>query len=769
MSGLKKIIKKAQALSADEIFVRSTQTLQSLRERRGLSVLSRLPSDEAFEALLYSNQLSKDFRLTKQGGFFSGFLDREQTASALRKRWEGFSRDVIDTANEISKGRFRLFGFQNLSFGNPIDWHFNPISGQRSPLVHWSSLNNLDTHETGDRKIVWELNRHQYFSILGQAYWLTGDERFAETFVTHITGWMDQNPPKVGINWSSSLEIAFRSISWLWAFQFFRDSPAVTAEVVVRALKFLYLNARHLETFLSTYYSPNTHLTGEGLGLFYLGHMLPEFREASRWKDAGEAILLRELDRHVQPDGVYFEQTTYYHRYTTDFYLHYFVLSLAERKAVSPNVKEKLVSLLDHLMYLTRPDGTTPLIGDDDGGRLISVNLKPANDFRACLSTAAALFERPDYKFVARNVDIETLWLLGPSGLSDYDSLATHEPEKLSQSFEAGGYYVMRDSWDETANYLVVDCGPHGTLNCGHAHADALSIDVAVSGKTSVVDPGTYTYTGDSGLRDWFRGTSAHNTLTLRQLSSSEPDGPFAWKHIAKSTRRSWLSHESFDFFKGDQNGYLRLSNPAVHQRAIFFLKKNYWIIQDQLTVPKAEPADIWFHFAPFIEPRLSKSPAGDDVFVDSTVELHSFAENGSWRQEDGWVSNCYLKRDPAKVCVFSAVLGESRSAVTFMLPVSGSWKVQQLTAIGGKAFAIVNDSWRDLVMIRTGERVEAEGFSTDFQWSLVRSEVGRDDLEKLVLIGGHSLQMGDRVVVKRTDQEEYVVADRSEIEKLVV
>jgi hypothetical protein len=71
--------------------------------------------------------------------------------------------------------------------------------------------------------------------------------------------------------------------------------------------------------------------------------------------------------------------------------------------------------------------------------------------------------------------------------------------------------------------------------------------------------------------------------------------------------------------------------------------------------------------------------------------------------------------------------------------------------------------------MIRTGERVEAEGFSTDFQWSLVRSEVGRDDLEKLVLIGGHSLQMGDRVVVKRTDQEEYVVADRSEIEKLVV
>ena len=112
MSRLKKIIKKAQTLSADELLVRSGQTLQNLRERRGLSVLSRLPSDEAFEALLYSNQLSKDFRLIKQGGFFRGFLDREQTASALRTRWEGFSRDVIDTANEISNGRFRFLVFR---------------------------------------------------------------------------------------------------------------------------------------------------------------------------------------------------------------------------------------------------------------------------------------------------------------------------------------------------------------------------------------------------------------------------------------------------------------------------------------------------------------------------------------------------------------------------------------------------------------------------------------------------------------------------------
>ena len=103
---------------------------------------------------------------------------------------------------------------------------------------------------------------------------------------------MEQNPPKIGINWASSLEVSFRSISWLWALHFFKDSAALTPAVFLRALKFLYLQARHIETFLSTYFSPNTHLTGEALGLFYLGVMFPEFKEAKRWRETGREILL---------------------------------------------------------------------------------------------------------------------------------------------------------------------------------------------------------------------------------------------------------------------------------------------------------------------------------------------------------------------------------------------------------------------------------------------------------------------------------------------
>ena len=89
--------------------------------------------------------------------------------------------------------------------------------------MHWSQIDFLDARVSGDKKITWELNRHQFFQQLGRAYWRTGDESYAESYVAYVTSWMDANPPKLGINWASSLEVSFRVISWLWALYFFKD------------------------------------------------------------------------------------------------------------------------------------------------------------------------------------------------------------------------------------------------------------------------------------------------------------------------------------------------------------------------------------------------------------------------------------------------------------------------------------------------------------------------------------------------------------------
>jgi hypothetical protein len=263
-------------------------------ERRGWSALTMLPTDQTFLELLHrSGSLAEwqspdhflaDFRARSAPSFFHAFADRASTITEMRRRWPRAEESIIAKANRILAARFDLLGLQDLSFGDPIDWHLEPRSGKRAPFLHWSRVNYLDASLIGDKKIVWELNRHQYFTTLGQAYWLTGEEHYAAAFVGQLVSWMDQNPPKLGINWASSLEVGLRAISWLWAFHFFKDSAALTPQVFSRALKFLYLHARHLETYLSTYFSPNTHLTGEALALFYLGTMLPEFRAAARWR-----------------------------------------------------------------------------------------------------------------------------------------------------------------------------------------------------------------------------------------------------------------------------------------------------------------------------------------------------------------------------------------------------------------------------------------------------------------------------------------------------
>ena len=443
-------------------------------------------------------------------------------------------------------------------------------------------MNFLNAELFGDKKITWELNRHQYFALLGQAYWLTGDERYAETFANHINSWLAENPPKRGINWASSLEVAFRSISWTWALHFFKRSEALTPETFLSVAKFLYIKATHLETYLSTYFSPNTHLTGEALGLFYLGTMFPEFKDSARWRETGLRILLEQLERHVQPDGVYFEQSSYYHRYTADFYLHLRILLEANNEAAPARVDEKLQQLLDFLMYITRPDGKTPLFGDDDGGRLMKLDNRAANDFRATLATGAAVFNRGDYKFVAAEPAEETLWLLGTAAFSKLDQLQASEPASRSKGFKDSGYYVMRDSWTAEANYLFFDCGHHGADNCGHAHADALSFELAVNGQTMLIDPGTYTYTASKELRDSFRSSSAHNTLTVDDRSWSTPSGPFSWQSIGDSRELIWNSRERFDYIVASQNADYE-PGALFHYREILFLKDEYWIIRDYL------------------------------------------------------------------------------------------------------------------------------------------------------------------------------------------
>jgi hypothetical protein len=782
-------LKRLKGRSARELRVRSVQALSAYAERRGLSRRAQLPSDKALFSLLDKAKLDQSqltpqtlldhFRTRTGPSFFAAFDDRERTLEALRQRaGESAGEIVVEKAERIVEGRFDLLGHRDLSFGQPPDWHLEPVARLRTPRLHWSRIEYLDAGVAGDKKIIWELNRQQYFATLGRAYWRTRDERYAEVFASHLESWMDENPPKFGINWSSSLEVSFRAISWLWAFHFFKDSPSLSPALYLRALKYLYLHARHLETYLSTYFSPNTHLTGEALGLYYLGTLLPEFRRAARWRETGLKVLASALDFQVRPDGVYFEQASYYHRYTADFYTHLYLLSKINGQPLEAKFVEKLSALLDHLMYLTMPDGTTPLFGDDDGGRLVMLDERPANDFRSTLATAAALFQRNDYKYVAEAATEETLWLLGPDGLKAFDELKAERPMDESHAFRESGYFVMRDGWTKTSNYLLVDCGPHGAANCGHAHADALSIELAARGRTLLVDTGTYTYTGSAEMRDLFRSSAAHNTLCVDNESSSVPAGPFHWKHVARTTLHAWHSHERFDYFEGAHDGYERLPQPVAHTRSLLFLKNRYWLMRDRLSAEGRHQYDLRFHFSADASPSALVEGQGGAVSESwsekSGLEIFAFG-CGRWLAEEGWVSAGYGERRAAPVYNFSATAEGEQEFLTFLMPheaegsKSAKTVVTESGATGGRLFELERAGWCDRVLAGDGSLIETERFRSDFKLAWVRFAEDKGQLEELLLIGGGSRFFLDgRAIFESAKRAGYVFARRAGDELLL-
>ncbi len=675
------VLSKLRGRSLDELRVRGRQFLQTRAELHGISKLDRVPSDEQLRDLLsldlptegLGEALLRHVIARNGSNFLGAFQNKETARQELRRRFAANESVVVEKSERIISGRFDLLGLKDLDFGTPINWHLEPTAGTVAPLVHWSQIDYLNTNLTGDKKITWELNRHQYFATLGRAYWFTNDERYAETFASHLLSWIDQNPPKLGINWASSLEVGYRAISWLWAINFFKGSAALTPSLFVQLLKLLYLHALHLESYLSTYFSPNTHLTGEALALFYLGISLPEFHAAERWRQTGEAILIAELDRHVLADGVYFEQSSYYHRYTVEIYLHLFLLLEANQQPAPEKLKSKLIALLEHLLYITRPDGSSPLFGDDDGGKLVMLDERRLDDFRSTLATAAVLFRRSDYKYVADKATEESFWLLGPHRLHQFDQLAAHEPSETSRDFPIGGYFVMRDGWSKSANYMLIDCGPLGGLKCGHAHADVLSFEIAAHGRTLLVDPGTYTYTGSKTDRDYFRSSLAHNTVTVDGESSSTPLGPFSWQTVANAKVLEWTSKPESDFFSGTHDGYLRLMSPVTHRRDILFQKGDYWIIVDEIESDGPHEYALPFHFVESAKPELTVeeglSVIRERPQDDAGVEIFISSPDGELHDETSWVSRAYRQRAAAKVPTLRFRAAGKTQIVSFIIP----------------------------------------------------------------------------------------------------
>lgn len=593
--------------------------------------------------------------------FFPGPAEPD-LARLLQERCHGEKERILGAAEKLLHGRFDLLGYADLDFGAPVDWHLDPVAGRRSPQRHWSRIDPLDPALVGDSKVVWELNRHQWLVTLAQAYRLSGDEHYARACVLHLESWRRANPRGLGVNWTSSLEVAFRIVSWSWVWALLQEARAFDDDARAQLVAGIAEHATHVDRYLSLYFSPNTHLTGEALGLLYAGIVATPHSQARRWRERGTALLVAEIPRQVRPDGVHFEQATGYQRYTAEIALNFLALARPAAIKVPPVVVERTERMLDALLTLALPDRTLPAIGDADGGWLIPFTRREPADARGVFGLAAALLGRGDGAWAAGDVVPEVVWMLGRGGVTAFDGITPRPPAfNPSRLLPDGGYAVLSTGWSGDAHQVVLDAGPLGCpISSAHGHADFLSIGFAAHGVPCVVDPGTYVYTTGARWRSHFRSARAHSTVTVDGLEPATPAGTFSWTSRPRARLRTFWATEGFDYADGELHALER--HGLLLRRRVLFVKPWGVLIADEIEGTGEHRIEINFQLAalPLTREkdgwlRLFTGPGRGlllGCFGNETPELT--VETGRRDPIGGWIAPDYGRKHPAPAARFS-------------------------------------------------------------------------------------------------------------------
>jgi hypothetical protein len=582
------LARRIAAMSPNEIRTRATmaihQRLDAWAVRRGKNPLQALYSDR--------NYLGQSAVVPR---FFFDAGEAAMIAAEAPRRIPAECESVIESAQQIRARRFELLGYRDLSCGEgEIEWHRDPVHGIAAPNKPWFRVPYLDFHQAGDHKIIWELSRHQHLMLLARAWLYTGDARFLNTLQNIWESWRRSNPYPMGINWASTLEVAFRCLSWIWVDQLTTGAVDLPEKFRTELREAIGECVVYTERYLSTYFAPNTHLLGEALALFFVGVLYPGFERAQFWREYGWKVIIEQSARQVQEDGFHFEQSVYYHVYALDMFIHARILA-ARNGIVIPELYDRTLCLMAEGLATIGSVGKVPRFGDDDGGRLFDGRRNRTEHLLDPLATAAILYDRGDWKAAADDLREETLWLLGVESIRQFDQLRIAPYLPGSHVFTVSGYYTIASA----DGIAVIDAGPHGWGNAGHGHADALSVQLIAGGRDWLTDPGTGSYAREKPERDLFRSTAAHNTLEVDRKSQADPVHAFAWGTNPVTRVHRWYDGKRVALFHGAHDGYTRLTPPVTHERWVIGWRDDFWMIVDRASGKGMHRLDLRWHVAP--------------------------------------------------------------------------------------------------------------------------------------------------------------------------
>jgi hypothetical protein len=490
---------------------------------------------------------------------------REQFPVAFPRSCERLGR----LARAALEGRVAIFA-RDAVVGRRVDWHRDPLGEHRAPARAAAAVDYRDPHVVGSARRIWELNRHHYLTEAALWAWWARDGVTAALVVEQLRDWCEANPPLWGINWTSSLELAIRTLAWTEIVALLLDlgDQALGDETLELLVGAWSRQIEHVRAHDSRYSSANNHRIGEAAAVWVAGWALPFHPHSAEWRQWGRTTLGEELPRQMAPDGAGREQAFAYQRFVLDFTHAARVMARGHGEDLSEEAIERSRRATAFLFEVTRADGRVFSVGDDDEGRVLALGESFEERTVATLVCAAWLHREPDW-FVEPQARAHWLGLVTEETENEARSVIGAEEEAISvkgtdspltvRVYPEGGYALVRSGGGLAGSRLLFDAGPlgFGTL-AAHGHPDALSICLW-AGEDVLVDPGTGSYHGDPEWRERLRSTGAHNTCEIDGQDQSEPRGLFLWGRKAQSRLMAAGGNGRLFVLAGQHDGYAHL------------------------------------------------------------------------------------------------------------------------------------------------------------------------------------------------------------------
>jgi len=543
---------------------------------------------------------------------------------------------ILAAAADALAHRVTLLGPVPVELGAEIDWSRDFKSGVTWPRRYMRDIECVNPDDDSDVKVPWELSRLQWLMPAGQAYLLTGEERYAEGVRATLESWMAANPYAQSVNWSCTMEAALRVFSWTWFFRVFHASRSwADSAFRERFLCALYLHGDFTERHLEISDVNGNHCTADAAGLVFAGLFFGQGVDAGRWMKRGWSLLSEELPRQVYPDGVDFEASVAYHRLVAELFLLPALYRQACALDVPDRYRERLIAMARFSAAYSRPDGTSPLWGDADDARALPFGRQELTDHRYLVGLAGAAFGVQELVNASAGPRGEAFWLLGPPLAGSLPASATPPQPPGSTAFPDGGFYVMRNAVD----HVFIDCGPVGLAGLGgHGHNDCLAFEAALDGVQLVRDCGLFVYTASVAERNRFRSTAYHNTPRVdgQEINRIDPRRLWTFENDARPQLLAFETGPERDRFRGSHTGYSRLSPPVTPVRSIELDHRGHsLVVHDRFDGTGDHRLEVPLHLAVGVEATLC-SPGHVELRAAGRRFVLAWDPHEAWALEIG-------------------------------------------------------------------------------------------------------------------------------------